>query len=114
MTTIKAELDYLFFVLRDLRAANDLKKFRYFRRIYHVLKAIDIANNAEIDSVEYESEDTPETLIWFRATNLAAHKIGKDSKQTVSVVGVNLFVIHLSNRSGRFCGLQGYENPLGV
>jgi len=109
--TRKAEVAYLFTLLDGCRA-SDPALFRRLRRAYRVLKEIDLANNAVLCEVEYESEDVPQTVIRFRGTYFAANGVGKFSKQTVIHAGGDHFAIYLSDRPGRYCGLEGYTLPL--
>lgn len=105
---IQEELAYLkMYVLEGYR--NDGPKFRFFRRIGKILRALE-ATGAELVVVSYENEDCPDTEIRFRISSREeAHRVGQISGQTVVHETGYLYAIYLSDQPGRFCGLEDLD-----
>lgn len=109
MTCTKSEINFALFNRRQAHAAKDGETFRYWRRMVRILEAVDMANNATLLSVTYQSEDQPQTEIEFAGTAFAAHGIGRAAKQTVRHLYGDVWLMAVSDEIGRYCGLPGYK-----
>jgi hypothetical protein len=109
MSHIQAEINLALFNRNAAREAKDGATFRFWRRMVRILQSVEMANNATLLSVSYESEDQPQTEIEFAGTAFAAQGIGRAAKQTVQRLGGDEWLIIVSDEIGRYCGLPGYK-----